>query len=148
MRSRDGVCMHPRTHARMHAACVQVFLTDTHLGIVMEYASGGELFDRIVQAGRFLEDEARYFFQQLISGVHHCHCSVGRAAPPLGGGGHSERPGGRAARATCRRVPRVDSPVPVSSHAGCACAWPPPLADRCLTAPARPASCRACATAT
>lgn len=53
----------------------EVFLTDTHLGIVMEYASGGELFDRIVQAGRFLEDEARYFFQQLISGVHHCHCS-------------------------------------------------------------------------
>lgn len=56
--------------------CLQVFLTPTHLAIVMEYASGGELFDRIVQAGRFVEDEARYFFQQLISGVHHCHCSV------------------------------------------------------------------------
>lgn len=60
-------------HAPM---CWQVFLTPTHLAIVMEYASGGELFDRIVQAGRFVEDEARYFFQQLISGVHHCHCSV------------------------------------------------------------------------
>ena len=35
----------------------------------------GELFERIVKAGRFVEDEARYFFQQLISGVHHCHCS-------------------------------------------------------------------------
>ncbi|KAG6398562.1 hypothetical protein SASPL_140028 [Salvia splendens] len=35
--------------------------------------SGGELFDRICSAGRFSEDEARYFFQQLISGVSFCH---------------------------------------------------------------------------
>ncbi|MFS7894263.1 putative protein kinase CAMK-OST1L family [Helianthus anomalus] len=39
----------------------------------MEYASGGELFDRICNAGRFNEDEARFFFQQLISGVSYCH---------------------------------------------------------------------------
>ncbi|CAL8470696.1 g10238 [Coccomyxa elongata] len=51
----------------------EVFVTTTHLGIVMEYAAGGELFDRIVKAGRFSEDEARYFFQQLISGVEYCH---------------------------------------------------------------------------
>ena len=50
-----------------------MFVTTTHLGIVMEYAAGGELFDRIVKAGRFSEDEARYFFQQLISGVEYCH---------------------------------------------------------------------------
>ncbi len=55
---------------------VQVFLTTTHLGIAMEYAAGGELFDRIVKAGRFSEDEARYFFQQLISGVAWCHREV------------------------------------------------------------------------
>ena len=42
----------------------------------MEYASGGELFDRIVRANRFSEDEARYFFQQLISGVAWCHKEV------------------------------------------------------------------------
>ena len=42
----------------------------------MEYAAGGELFDRIVKAGRFSEDEARYFFQQLISGVAWCHQEV------------------------------------------------------------------------
>lgn len=42
----------------------------------MEYAAGGELFDRIVKAGRFSEDEARYFFQQLICGVDYCHQSV------------------------------------------------------------------------
>ncbi|WVZ24898.1 hypothetical protein V8G54_003442 [Vigna mungo] len=60
----------------------EVLLTPTHLAIVMEYASGGELFERICSAGRFSEDEvvllsnmaiARYFFQQLISGVSYCH---------------------------------------------------------------------------
>nr|AUS89411.1 SNF1-related protein kinase 2.7 [Sesuvium portulacastrum]AUS89441.1 CBL-interacting protein kinase 9 [Sesuvium portulacastrum] len=51
----------------------EVFLTPTHLAIVMEYAAGGELFERICTAGRFSEDEARYYFQQLISGVSYCH---------------------------------------------------------------------------
>uniref|UniRef100_A0A0E0MP43 non-specific serine/threonine protein kinase n=1 Tax=Oryza punctata TaxID=4537 RepID=A0A0E0MP43_ORYPU len=51
----------------------EVILTPTHLAIVMEYASGGELFERICSAGRFSEDEARFFFQQLISGVSYCH---------------------------------------------------------------------------
>lgn len=38
-------------------ANLQVLLTPTHLAIVMEYAAGGELFDRIKMAGRFSEDE-------------------------------------------------------------------------------------------
>lgn len=36
---------------------LQVVLTPTHLAIVMEYAAGGELFERICSAGRFSEDE-------------------------------------------------------------------------------------------
>ncbi|XP_042463665.1 serine/threonine-protein kinase SAPK7-like isoform X3 [Zingiber officinale] len=51
----------------------EVLLTPTHLAIVMEYAAGGELFERICLAGRFSEDEARFFFQQLICGVSYCH---------------------------------------------------------------------------
>ncbi|KAL5181727.1 Serine/threonine-protein kinase SRK2A [Glycine soja] len=54
----------------------EVFLTPTHLAIVLEYAAGGELFERICNAGRLSEDEvgcARFFFQQLISGVSYCH---------------------------------------------------------------------------
>ncbi|XP_071906550.1 serine/threonine-protein kinase SRK2A-like isoform X3 [Coffea arabica] len=50
-----------------------VVLTPTHLAIVMEYAAGGELLAKICSAGAFNEDEARFFFQQLISGVSYCH---------------------------------------------------------------------------
>ncbi|KAI5071590.1 hypothetical protein GOP47_0013841 [Adiantum capillus-veneris] len=51
----------------------EVCLTPHKLAILMEYAAGGELFERICTAGRFSETEARYFFQQLISGVSYCH---------------------------------------------------------------------------
>ena len=40
---------------------LQVILTPTHLAIVMEYASGGELFERICTAGRFSEAEVIFF---------------------------------------------------------------------------------------
>lgn len=39
---------------------LQVMLTPTHLAIVMEYAAGGELFERICNAGRFSEDEVQF----------------------------------------------------------------------------------------
>ncbi|PKU62952.1 uncharacterized protein LOC110102502 [Dendrobium catenatum] len=51
----------------------EAFLTCTHLAIVMEYAIGGEMFEIIWNTRRFVEDEARFFFQQLISGVSYCH---------------------------------------------------------------------------
>lgn len=55
---------------------LQVYLTPAHLCIAMEYVAGGELFDTIVNSGTFSEDVARYFFQQLISGVAFCHSQV------------------------------------------------------------------------
>jgi serine/threonine protein kinase len=41
--------------------------------MIMEYVSGGELFEYIVKHGRLKPDEARSFFQQIISGVDYCH---------------------------------------------------------------------------
>ncbi|KAF9684271.1 hypothetical protein SADUNF_Sadunf04G0100700 [Salix dunnii] len=67
----------------------RVMLTPTHLAIEMEYASGGELFERICNAGRFSEDEvltldmAHFFFQQLILGVSYCHAMVSKSYTPL-----------------------------------------------------------------
>ena len=37
------------------------------------YIVGGELFDYIVKHGKLKEDDARRFFQQIISGVDYCH---------------------------------------------------------------------------
>ncbi len=55
---------------------MQVFLTKTHLVLAMEYAAGGDLF-RYVSARRGLpEDEARWFFQQLMVAVDYCHRMV------------------------------------------------------------------------
>lgn len=48
---------------------------DTSKGyhLVMELATNGELFDKIVESKRFDEATARNYFQQLISAVDYCH---------------------------------------------------------------------------
>jgi protein-serine/threonine kinase len=47
--------------------------TDRHIGIILEYASGGELFDYILNH-RYLKDHpARRLFAQLVSGVGYLH---------------------------------------------------------------------------
>ncbi|KAI0529010.1 hypothetical protein KFK09_001555 [Dendrobium nobile] len=51
----------------------EVIETHTDIYVVMEYVKSGELFDYIVEKGRLQEDEARRFFQQIISGVEYCH---------------------------------------------------------------------------
>ncbi|CAI6345622.1 unnamed protein product [Macrosiphum euphorbiae] len=51
----------------------QVISTPTDIFMIMEYVSGGELFDYIVKHGKLKEFEARRFFQQIISGVDYCH---------------------------------------------------------------------------
>jgi len=54
----------------------EMFETSTHLYLVMELVTGGELFDRIVQQGSFNEKEASYVTKQVLSGVHYLH-SIG-----------------------------------------------------------------------
>jgi len=51
----------------------QVISTPTDIFMVMEHVSGGELFDYIVKHGKLKEEDARRFFQQIISGVDYCH---------------------------------------------------------------------------
>ncbi|KAM7480056.1 hypothetical protein LguiA_028269 [Lonicera macranthoides] len=51
----------------------EVIETPADIYVVMEYVKAGELFDYIVEKGRLQEDEARSFFQQIISGVEYCH---------------------------------------------------------------------------
>ena len=41
--------------------------------MVMEFMSGGELFDKIVADGPLEEDVARRVFQQLLDALDYCH---------------------------------------------------------------------------
>ncbi|CAB4256308.1 similar to Saccharomyces cerevisiae YDR477W SNF1 AMP-activated serine/threonine protein kinase found in a complex containing Snf4p and members of the Sip1p/Sip2p/Gal83p family [Maudiozyma barnettii] len=49
-----------------------VIKSNDEIIIVLEYAEH-ELFEYITQRGRLSEDEARHFFQEIISAVEYCH---------------------------------------------------------------------------
>lgn len=51
----------------------EIIEDSTHLYLVMEYASGGELFDYIVAQQRVRETESSRFFQQIIDGIEYIH---------------------------------------------------------------------------
>ena len=62
---------------RRHASgALQVFMTDEHLVIVMEYAANGQLFERIDTSGPISEDLARRLYRQLIDGMAYSHAQA------------------------------------------------------------------------
>lgn len=52
---------------------LEVLKTETHLLLVCEFVSGGDLFDRIVSTDRLLESEAKHYFLQILDAVAFCH---------------------------------------------------------------------------
>ncbi|PHT50884.1 CBL-interacting serine/threonine-protein kinase 8 [Capsicum baccatum] len=60
-------------YADIKKFCCQVIATRTKIYIILEFITGGELFDKIVHHGRLSEAESRRYFQQLIDGVDYCH---------------------------------------------------------------------------
>ncbi|XP_035549100.1 CBL-interacting serine/threonine-protein kinase 24-like [Juglans regia] len=62
------IVRHPNI-VRLH----EVLAGQTKIYIILEFVSGGELFDKIVHQGKLHENECRRYFQQLIDAVAHCH---------------------------------------------------------------------------
>ncbi|KAF9601741.1 hypothetical protein IFM89_022855 [Coptis chinensis] len=51
----------------------EVLASKTKIYMVLEYVTGGELFDRIALKGRLTEANGRKLFHQLIDAVSYCH---------------------------------------------------------------------------
>nr|NP_001291227.1 CBL-interacting serine/threonine-protein kinase 24-like [Populus euphratica]ACN76477.1 CBL-interacting protein kinase 27 [Populus euphratica] len=62
------IVRHPNI-VRLH----EVLSSRTKIYIILEFVTGGDLFDKIVHQGRLSENESRRYFQQLIDAVAHCH---------------------------------------------------------------------------
>ena len=52
---------------------LEIFESEDSFYSVMEYCEGGELFNYIVKKNRLSEDEAAFFFYQLINGLEYIH---------------------------------------------------------------------------
>lgn len=59
---------HPHV-VRLH----EVLADRKKIFIILEFITGGELFDKIVKNGKLSENDSRRYFQQLIDGVDYCH---------------------------------------------------------------------------
>ncbi|KAI0522849.1 hypothetical protein KFK09_005234 [Dendrobium nobile] len=59
---------HPHV-VRLH----EVLASRRKIYIILEFITGGELFDKIVRHGKLSENDSRKYFQQLIDGVDYCH---------------------------------------------------------------------------
>ncbi|CAJ0565199.1 unnamed protein product, partial [Mesorhabditis spiculigera] len=51
----------------------EVFKSSSRLFIVLELASGGEMYDRVVSKGRYSEQEARQALKMLLAGLAYLH---------------------------------------------------------------------------
>lgn len=62
------IVRHPNI-VRLH----EVLSSKSKIYIILEFITGGELFDKIVHQGKLRESESRRYFQQLIDAVDYCH---------------------------------------------------------------------------
>ncbi|XP_071721740.1 CBL-interacting serine/threonine-protein kinase 7-like [Rutidosis leptorrhynchoides] len=51
----------------------EVMASKTKIYLVMELATGGELFAKVLRRGRLSESSARRYFHQLVNALHFCH---------------------------------------------------------------------------
>ncbi|XP_020522501.1 SNF1-related protein kinase catalytic subunit alpha KIN10 isoform X3 [Amborella trichopoda] len=80
MRMEDKVTREIKILRLLKHPCIthlyEVIETESKIYIIMEYLEHGELFDYLVRKGRLHEGEARFFFQQVVSGLLYCHMNM------------------------------------------------------------------------
>lgn len=64
---------HRRLHHLHIVQLYEIIATETHVWLVTELCSGGELFDYLVEKGRMLEGEARRLFGELTVALGYMH---------------------------------------------------------------------------
>jgi len=70
---REIEILHLLSPHRTLADVEEVYEDRENVHIILEYCTGGELFDRIIAKGTFSEAEAAKFFRQMVEMVAHCH---------------------------------------------------------------------------
>lgn len=65
-------CMKILNHAHV-IRLYEVMDTPAKLYIIMEWGSGGDLFEYITRNGKLSEDVARPYFKQILSAIEFCH---------------------------------------------------------------------------
>ena len=53
---------------------LEVFESNNHYLMVMEFAGGGDLLHFIKRRGRMQESDAKFIFKQIVYGLSHIHC--------------------------------------------------------------------------
>lgn len=51
----------------------EYFETNTHVYMVTELATGGELFDEIIKRGKLTEADAQALLKQVLTCINYCH---------------------------------------------------------------------------
>ncbi|XP_034550479.1 calcium/calmodulin-dependent protein kinase type 1 isoform X1 [Notolabrus celidotus] len=64
--------LHKIKHANI-VSLEEIFESKTHLYLIMQLVSGGELFDRIIEKGFYTEKDASKLIQQILDAVKYLH---------------------------------------------------------------------------